>query len=74
MYLKQHAGVADLRLREHIEVERPALVLLGSVVPVECAYAELEGDELLACIAHLLIPLFQGVVIVRLVLEIGRVP
>ena len=47
-YLKQHAGVADLRLREHIEVEWPALVLFGRVVPVERAYAELEGDELLA--------------------------
>ena len=47
-YLKQHGRVIYFRFREHIEAERPTLVLFGNAVPMERTYAELERDELLA--------------------------
>ena len=73
MYLKEHASVANLRLGEYVEAEWPAFVLLFLFVPVKCADPELESNKLLACIPYFLIPLLDGVIIMWLVFECGRV-
>jgi hypothetical protein len=73
-YLKQRASIiADGRLGEHIEVKRSTHVLLDVIIPVEGAYAELEGHKLLTSEAHLLIPLLHCVIVVRLIVQGCRI-
>ena len=67
--MEHHGSVVYLRLREHVEAERPALVIFGLAVPVEGAYAKLKGQEPLARRAHLLIAFLHRIVLVAAIVE-----
>ena len=62
-----------MRLREHIEAERSALVLLVFVIPVKRANADLERNKLLAGVSELLVSFLYGVIIVSSVIYPQRV-
>ncbi len=68
MELEDLVGV-DLRVWEEVEVEWSADVLVGLLLPSECAQPHLEGVHPQAIVSQLLVSVFQCVVLVAFVFE-----
>ena len=66
--VKHHCLVADLALGPHVETERPVVVLLRLLVPLERADADLKGYELVNSCSEFLILLLISVILTGLLL------
>ena len=64
----------DVGVRERIDVERSHRICLLFGIPLETADSNLECKHALAIVPKLLVPLFNSIIVINLIIEADREP